>query len=693
MRGGRTLNGALVAALIAAGSVTASGAVTSPTSAAASVEVAGDGQAPAGVGAHTWTTEAVTFDVMTGPDSDIAVTIEADLWKPDDASAANPMPAIVHQHGFGGNKSNAEQLTNAAYFASHGYVVVTISTQGFGQSTGCIALDSIDYDGRNTMAIIDWLATQDFVALDEAGDPKVGLMGGSYGGGHQGLVGVVDDRVDAIAPGRTWHTLQHSLVPNNYFDPAAPWDLDAADQGVFKQGWTSLFFALGAAQPAQGNGGCDPVARQATYPTAEPCAGFIPGVCAINAQLSALGTSDQAGRDLIKTASLATRIGELRVPTIISQGLPDTLFVTNETVPTLLSLQQREIPVAVFWISSGHGVYLPADGDGEPYGGTFNDTPELQELFADTYWARRHLSWFERHVRGDASVDTGPGFAWFRPWVSYDIAITGGTAAPAYGTSPSYPPVQAEPLVFTLDPSTQLLAAPGLPIEGGTSSFINPQGGEPAAYSETANFSSPGQPGDQPATEIEGQHVVFTTAPFDESLVVVGVPELNVHLSHRNTAGDAIVFAKLYDVAPDGTATLIRRQVAPARIGNNALDAGAVDIHLIGTSWRFEAGHAARLVLAATDQAYYNNKLADQLTVDSTPDAPSTLTLPVISAAADVGGETLAAGGTDPDQTGDAGGALAATGGGVAIVALVVLGLAFAIRPRRGPEEAPTTRE
>lgn len=639
-----------------------------------------DGQAPAGVGDHTWTVEAVTFDVMTGPDRDIPVTIDADLWKPDDASAANPVPAIVHQHGYGGDKANEEQRTNAAYFASHGYAVVTVSTQGFGQSTGCIALDTIQYDGANTIAIIDWLAEQDFIAHEVDGDPRVGLMGGSYGGGHQGLVAIEDARVDAIAPGRTWSTLQYSLVPNNAYDPAAPWDLDGYEQGVFKQQWTSLFFALGQSQPAMGNGGCSEPERQQVYPGALPCSGYIPGVCEIYNGLTATGTSDEAGRALVAGSARATRLDELTTPTIIAQGLPDTLFNPNETVADLLSLQARDVPVAVFWHSAGHGGYEPAPGDGEPYGGTFDDTPERQEEFADTYWARRHLAWFDRYVRGDETVDTGPTFAWFRPWVDYDVDATGGTAAPAYGTASAYPPPQAEELVFTLDPAEASLAGPGEEIEGGTSTFLNPQNGSPAAYSETSNFSSPGQPGDQPATEQPGQNATFTTAPFDEPVEVVGVPDLQVHLAHDNPAQDAVVFAKLYDVAPDGTATLIRRQVAPARLTDDQLADGPVGIHLVGTSWRFEAGHAARLVVAATDQAYFNNRLVDRLTITSTPEDPSTLTLPTIPAA------VSADGGADVDDDGTvAAAALADTGGGAAaLAALLLAGAALLARRARG---------
>lgn len=648
--------------------------VTAPTPSA--VGATSDGQAPAGVGPHTWSVEPIQFDLMTGPDDDLPVTIDADLWRPDDATAANPMPAIVHQHGYGGKKDNEESLTNAAYFASHGYVVVTISTQGFGGSTGCIGLDSIDYDGSNVIGIIDWLAEQDYVATDAAGDPQVGLLGGSYGGGHQGLVAVNDDRVDAIAPGRTWNTLQYSLVPNNFHDPAAPWDLDGYEQGVWKKEWTTLFYSLGLSQPAQGNGGCDPVTRQTRYPEAAPCAGYIPGICEIYAQLAATGDTDEAGRTLVGTSAIATAMDELDTPTMIGQGLPDTLFHPNETVPWLLSLQARDVPIAVFWHSSGHGGYQPAPGDGEPYSGFYVDSPEE---FADTYWARRHLAWFERHVRGRTEVDTGPTFAWFRDWVEYDVAETGGSSVPAYGTADQYPPPQAAPTVFTLDPADASLVPPGAQVDGGEVSFLNPAGGQPADYSETANFSSPGQPGDVPATEVPGQFAEFLTEPFDEATDVVGVPELRLQLSHQAPT-DAVLFAKLYDVDPDGNATLLRRQVAPARIPTAAMEAGPVDVHMVGLVHRFEAGHRARLVLSSTDQAYANNEVADQLTVSSTLEAASTLTLPVVPGDDDAtpsGGGTGSTAAPDDDEQG-----LAATGGGVALAAIGLLGLATRLRRR-----------
>ena len=141
-------------------------------------------------------------------------------------------------------KDAAELRTLGAFFASHGYVTLASSHMGFGKSTGCISLDLASYDGRNVVALIDVLAARPDV-LKEGGDPVVGMIGGSYGGGHQGGVAAQDARLDAFSPGRTWNTLQYSLVPNNRVTTGM-WNLDDYGQGVFKQGWTSLFYALGS---------------------------------------------------------------------------------------------------------------------------------------------------------------------------------------------------------------------------------------------------------------------------------------------------------------------------------------------------------------------------------------------------------------------------------------------------------------
>ncbi len=669
----RTLAGAV--ALVAAALVAAlPGAATAAGS---------DGQAPAGVGPHTWTVEDLTITSVTGPDGSQTVDIDASIWKPDDASAADPMPAMLVAPGFGNTKTANEMVALAAYFASHGYVAMTFTPQGFGASTGCIGLDSRTYDGTNAIAMIDHLAGLDYVEQEAPGDPKLGMVGGSYGGGLQGHTAIRDPRIDAISPGRTWLDLAYSLDPNNWVrDAAAPYAISGYEQGVFKQGWTSLFFGLGTAQPAQGGGGCDPVTRRTLYPTAAPCPGWVPGICETFARASTTGDTAEADRALIADSSTGPELSQLDVPTLLPQGLPDTLFNVDETVPTLLDLQRRGVPVSVIWHSSGHGGYDPAPGDGEPYGGTFDASPESQATFSQAYVPRRILAWMERYVKGDTTVDTGPAFAYFRDWVDYDVAATGGTAAPAYGSAATLPAATTD---LTLDPADGELVPAGGTVDGGEASFVNPPGGEPAAYSEIPNFSSPGDPGDQPAQEVPGQNVTFDTAELEAPVDVAGVPLLDLQLSHANPLTDARIFVKLYDVAPDGSATLVHRQVAPSRIPTDALVA-TTTVRLVGVSHRFDTGHRIRLVVASTDQAFSNERTPDQLTISSTPDAPSVLHLPVVGGTIAGAPAAPAPGDTPtPDAAPDATAPLPTTGGGAPLAGLLALAGVVLLRRRSGP--------
>ncbi|MGZ4568771.1 MAG: CocE/NonD family hydrolase C-terminal non-catalytic domain-containing protein, partial [Blastococcus sp.] len=171
------------------------------------------------------------------------------------------------------------------------------------------------------------------------------------------------------------------------------------------------------------------------------------------------------------------------------------------------------------------------------------------------------------------------------------------------------------------------LVLPGHPVTSGSVTMLNPPGGEPAAYSETSNFTGPDsspRSGDVPPQEVDGQFAAFTSAPFRHAFRSVGIPA--AHLLMANSNGqDMVFFAKVYDVAPDGSTELIHRLIAPVRVPAAAVGA-PVDLRLAGFAHRFAAGHAVRLVLCTTDQTSYNAKVADVLTLST--GAGSTFTLP-----------------------------------------------------------------
>lgn len=239
---------------------------------------------------------------------------------------------------------------------------------------------------------------------------------------------------------------------------------------------------------------------------------------------------------------------------------------------------------------------------------------------------------------------------------------------------------------WTLDPGAESLVPSGGEVVGGDAMLVNPPLGEPAAYSETPNFSGPASSpsfNGAPPTEIEGQHAVFDTPPFEVDTEFVGVPRASLRLSHLAPTGDVRFFVKIYDVDPDGALTLLRRQVAPSRVPDAALEAGPVEVYAVGNSWLFRAGHRLRVVVATTDQAYYNQRVADTVTLSSTMDTPSTIELPLRALASSDPSPTPAPPPQVPAPPPAAPGPdTPVTGGGFALAGLLVLGLA-AMR-RRG---------
>ena len=107
------------------------------------------------------------------------------------------------------------------YSVSSGENVNTDGGTMSGIMTGTITVDAADKEGRDVRRMLDWLATQKDVQLDAPGDPRAGMVGGSYGGGIQYVVAATDCRVDAIAPLIAWNSLVTSLGKSD--TPKAGW--------------------------------------------------------------------------------------------------------------------------------------------------------------------------------------------------------------------------------------------------------------------------------------------------------------------------------------------------------------------------------------------------------------------------------------------------------------------------------------
>ncbi|MCU1587753.1 MAG: type transport system ATP-binding protein, partial [Frankiales bacterium] len=519
-------------------------------------------------GTHAFTTVDAKVPVLDGPTDQHAATIDTRLYIPDNATAKTPQPAILITHGFGLTKLAGEVVANATFLARHGYVVLTYTAQGFGESTGCVTLQSRTYDVKDARQLITKVLQARPEVKKDAKGAIVGMTGGSYGGGIQANVAESDQRIRAINPGRTWNHLAYSLDPNNYVAPGDPTGFthDLNLQGVFKQEWTSLFFASGNGNPVGGvpptgtpAGTCPQDKAAAGDVAGLACPGFFLAVCTTFAKLTATGTADQTDRDLLIDSSAAPQISKLRVPTLLFQGESDTLFNVNDATATYAALQRKGIPVYMVWNSGGHGGYDSLPGECDVYGrGTGGaDYKGLDSC----YLTLRMLQFFDRFLK--AGNNPGPGFSWFQDWLPYK----GSGPTTQYGSAASFPAGRAT--TFTLSGTADLVRTGA---KAATVTILNPLGGLPAAYSETSNFTGPASSPQAPLTptEIPGQHADFTSPPFSAVTDVVGIPELKVRLSHVAPT-DLVVFAKSYDVAPEVSAELIKQLIAPARITSSAL--------------------------------------------------------------------------------------------------------------------------
>jgi ABC-2 type transport system ATP-binding protein len=542
--------------------------------------------------AAAFTATPYTINVVDGPNDDEHVAIDATLYVPEGVDAANPAPVVVATNGFGGSKDDFAGK-EGPFLASHGYVVLAYSSRGFGATTGEIGLDSPDYDVKDVQQIVSWLAARPEVLLDAPGDPRVGMIGPSYGGGIQLMAAEYDSRIDAIVPFITWNSLVYALDPNND-------DRDMrheAEAGVFKHEWTSLFFGLGTAQPVASQPG-------ATVPPRE-CLGFVDGLCQAYYTSMATGNATPATVRLLAKSSPETHRRRLNVPTLLIQGQSDTLFNLNDALANYSALRHNGAPVKMIWANGGHGY---ADAPGER---SWTD-PSKDVL------AGRVLAWYDRFLRQDTTVDVGPGFEYFRDWVSYDAA---GSASSAYASAPQFP-VGARQTLY-LSGTSSLVSAPA-DVQAGTATFVNPPLGAPTSYSETPNFQQSNF-SSVPASDAPGTFASFTSGAFGADTDVVGVPVAQVRL--KSAIGLATVFAKVYDVAPDGSAVLVRRLVAPVRATDLRRP---VTITLAGFAHRFASGHALRLVLASTDSGYRAQPVPTTYSVVTDPTHPGTLSIPVL---------------------------------------------------------------
>ncbi|EHB55746.1 X-Pro dipeptidyl-peptidase domain protein [Mycolicibacterium rhodesiae JS60] len=255
--------------------------------------------------------------------------------------------------------TNALGMPSIKDLRDAGYNVVTWDPRGEYSSGGTLQIDSPEYEARDVSAIISWVATQPEVLLDGQDsdlDPRMGMVGASYGGGIQLVTAATDHRVDAIVPTIAWNSLNTSLYKAQ----------------SFKSGWGTLLSAVLVLTLARTN----------------------PKILPATIYGDLTGSLTQADQDLLAERGPDYLLSQITAPTLLIEGTVDTLFTLAEANANAQALMNN-VDTKVIWFCGGHGLCT---------NDLFNTGGVLIE--------KRTLEWLGRYVKDDASVPTGPQFEW-----------------------------------------------------------------------------------------------------------------------------------------------------------------------------------------------------------------------------------------------------------------------------------------
>lgn len=475
------------------------------------------------------------------------------LWLPDDAGS-RPVPAILEYLPYRKSDGTAVQdLTRHPYFAQHGFAGVRVDIRGSGDSDGIIKDEYSRQEHDDALEVIAWIAEQPWCT------GSVGMIGYSWGG-FNGLQ-IAARRPPALKAVVTMYSTDDRYRDDCHYMGGC---LLASD--MLK--WATAMRAYNALPP-------DPAVRDDwrevwTNRLAETPAFIEPWL------------SHQSRDDYWLHGSVAADYGAIEAATLVVGGWTDAY--TN-SVPRLLEhLTCARKAIIGPW---AHVV---------PYAGV--PGPAIDFLSECVRWFGRWLADEPTGVESDPDL---------RAWIGDSVAPDAGyedrpgrwIAVSATGL--------ANALRVRLGLGDGMLAPVG---EGGRPLVESPVVLDtPLSVGETAGvWCVNGMPHELPIDQRadDALSVCFDTEPLQSAWELLGTPVLEAMVSCDAPVGNLV--ARLCDVAPDGTSTLLSwgqlnlnralDDSQPMRLDPDVALKATLSLNALGCT--VPAGHRLRLALSNT---------------------------------------------------------------------------------------------
>ncbi|HSB12462.1 MAG TPA: CocE/NonD family hydrolase [Blastocatellia bacterium] len=512
------------------------------------------------------------IDVPAGSFGSGTVRLAATLYQPRLFLSA---PAVIYIHGWGGHRLTGDD--NLAYFvAAAGYTVLSYTARGFGngESGGRATLAGPD-ELSDLSHVIDWIINDPTHAVGPR-VTKIGVIGGSYGGGHSYQISS-DPRVSAVIPLVGWTDLEQALYPNG----AINYRLGIAEfySGLEQQTGQPPFYNY----------------TQLEFDLFDAAAeGRVPGSVRQALRARSIAHQDEQGLEVLEPSR------QPRVPVFVIQSWDDYLFPSSQVLDVY---SQITAPKQVYLGRQGH----------PPEGHSF----EGEEL----YIATQVLRWFDYYLRDLGRTDKRTVTSAPAPFSVVPF------------TARTFPSENIEEIPLFLKPAGLLSKKKKGSLQQRTAGGIFRPG---QIRSSRLGAEIPSQAdmlsGTAEPISTSPRRLEYTMAPFEDDTEMIGSSEFTLFVSSA-TSADVDIVVRTYDVAPDGSETEVT--IGATRVtGLAPSEVRAVTFRDYGDDWVFRAGHSLRVKISNIDFPAFrppgaNDNLPSEITIHTGRKRPSGFVHPV----------------------------------------------------------------